>query len=593
MLLVLIVLVVRLMTLGSLAILDPSEGRYSVIGQSMLLSGNLVTPHTFENGALVPFFAKPILHSWLTASSFLLFGVNEFAARLPSFAASILIVFSLYSLLKKKQGDAIAINSLLVLTSSALFFIMSGSCLVDITLTLGTVLMCVGFGLLSFFDNNFHDRKRQLGGYIMFLGAAIGFLSKGPIAIVLAGGPIFLWLLTTKNWGILRRIPWISGMIIFIGLTAPWFVLVEKVNPGFSQYFFVHENLLRFISSKYGDRYGSGHRHPFGTIWLMYLAAFLPWSLFWVKAVIFNRKSLSLYRDHFRRYILLCALFPAIFFTVGKQTSIYYVIPGVPWMAALTALIVPVSISRLSIDWVRITQRLVSSVAIMISVGLLIFGVFNDTKAIWLIIAALIIGTLSIGSIKLLVRLEDEPFDVEGYPRRFNALTSPEREYVASNFIATCATSSVMVLAVFTSALSARISMHESTRELIEKLKTSQNFHSSRPVFLRKIPHSAYFYSRLDAQSEGIKAGDAKENENIAAPQYPLNLGTLIENKEELEATKPRYVVATKKDIKKMELIEKGWVSVETVGPWSIFEDVNRSSENSGDAPLAEQPRQN
>lgn len=578
MLLVIAVLVVRLITLSSLAILDPSEGRYAVIGQSMLMSGDLVTPHTFEDGAIVPFLAKPILHSWLTSSSFFIMGVNEFAARFPSFAASALIAYSLFLFLRRRLGDATALNSLLIVASSALFFIMSGSCLVDITLTLGTTLIGVGFGTLSFSVQN-----RRLGGYTMFIGAVIGFLSKGPIALVLAGGPIFLWILTTKNWSVLKRIPWITGMLLFLGLTVPWFMVVEKVNPGFSEYFFVHENFLRFISSKYGDRYGSGHRHPLGAIWIMYLGAFLPWSLVWIKALIFDRKSLHLYQDHLKRFILLYALFPAIFFTVGKQTSIYYVLPGVPWMAALTALILPTSILKLSTDTIRRLQILVSVVAIVVSLCLFIAGIVNHASLIWLTVSMLIIAFLAIAIKKLIINLKDEPYDVEGYPRRFGALTNDERDYVCGNFIATCAVSSVMVLSVFTCALSAKISSDQSTRDLVERLKASPNFKSAKPVFLRKIPHSAYFYSRL---------GNESENE-ITTPQYPLNLGIIIENKEGLEATKPRYVVATKKDIKKMELIEKGWVSVETVGPWSIFEDVNRSSENSEDVPLAEQPHQN
>lgn len=576
--LVFMVLMVRLLTLGSLAILDPSEGRYAVIGQSMLLSGDLVTPHTFEDGTVVPFLAKPILHSWLTASAFLILGVNEFAARFPSFAASLLISLALYRFLRRRLSEKSAVNSLLILTSSALFFIMSGACLVDITLTLGTVLICVGFGGLCFNEHN-----RRLSGYIMFLGAVIGFLSKGPIALVLAGGPIFLWIITTKNWAVLKRIPWLTGMLFFLGLTVPWFLIAEKANPGFSEYFFVHENFLRFISSKYGDRYGSGHRQPFGAIWLMYLGAFLPWSFVWIKALIFNRQSLHLYQDHFKRYILLCALFPAIFFTVGKQTSIYYVLPGVPWMAALTALIIPTTIAKIRTDALRIMQIVLTGLAIVVSSGLFIFGIFSEASAVWLIVAILIISSLSIASVKLLIKLKDEPYDVQGYPRRFNALTSDEREYVSSNLIATCAVGSVMVLSVFTTALSAKISMQESAKELVARLKDSPNFKTAAPVFLRKIPHSAYFYSRVGGEFQGP----------LMPPKEPINLEAIIETKEELETATPRYVIGTKKDIKKMELIEKGWGSLETIGPWSIFEDVSRSSENLGAEPPAEPPRQN
>ena len=71
------VVLVRLLTLPGYPILDRTEARYAYIGELMVQTGNWITPFIDHD---VPFWAKPILSFWLTASSFSIFGINAFAA---------------------------------------------------------------------------------------------------------------------------------------------------------------------------------------------------------------------------------------------------------------------------------------------------------------------------------------------------------------------------------------------------------------------------------------------------------------------------------------------------------------------------------
>src|SRR6185369_17953834 len=73
------VVLVRLLTLPGYPILDRTEARYAYIGELMVQTGNWITPFIDHD---IPFWAKPILSFWLTASSFSIFGINAFAARL-------------------------------------------------------------------------------------------------------------------------------------------------------------------------------------------------------------------------------------------------------------------------------------------------------------------------------------------------------------------------------------------------------------------------------------------------------------------------------------------------------------------------------
>ena len=71
--------------LGERALFDPDEGRYAEIAREMYESGDWITPRLNQ----VKHFDKPPLTYWLAATSYSIFGVNEFAARLPSALAGI------------------------------------------------------------------------------------------------------------------------------------------------------------------------------------------------------------------------------------------------------------------------------------------------------------------------------------------------------------------------------------------------------------------------------------------------------------------------------------------------------------------------
>ena len=81
----------------------------------------------------------------------------------------------------------------------------------------------------------------------LFIGLGIGLLAKGPIAVVLSGLPIGLWMLLTGNmkasW---QRLPWVKGTFLTLAIAAPWYVMAEIRTPGFWEYFFIGEHWKRF-----------------------------------------------------------------------------------------------------------------------------------------------------------------------------------------------------------------------------------------------------------------------------------------------------------------------------------------------------------
>lgn len=330
----------RLVSLGMYPLFDPTEGRYAEIGRKMLETGNWVTPFIEYN---VPFWAKPPLSFWLTAISYKIFGVNEFAARLPSFLAMGGILWLIGRILGSRSGgrkEKLTTNhcpliTILILSSMALFFYLAGGVMTDPSLAFGITLSMVSFWRSVVL-------KQKIWGYAFFAGIAIALLAKGPVGVVLMGMPIFVWVVWQNKWKDLwNNIPWIYGTMLTAILVLPWYIMAENRTPGFLNYFIIGEHFERFINKGWkGDLYGSGRAHPIGTIWWFCFAAMLPWSLIFL-AVPFAknlRESLSINNSpdkSWQIYLWLWALAPLVFFTFARNVLITYVISSLPAFAML------------------------------------------------------------------------------------------------------------------------------------------------------------------------------------------------------------------------------------------------------------------
>ena len=331
------IVVIRLLTLPAYPILDRTEARYGYIGELMIQTGNWITPFIDYN---VPFWAKPILSFWLTAASFAAFGINEFAARLPSFVTFILLGWFVFFLGWGERDRTFGLAAACVFSSTALAFYLGGTVMTDPTLTLGITL-----GMTSFWKCVVgKDAPSKVWGYLFFFGISIGVLAKGPIGAILPGLSIAAWVTQHRKWrDTWRRVPWISGTTLMLILVVPWYALAEYQTPGYLKYFIVGEHFGRFTDSNWrGDLYGHGSATPPGTIWLFGLVAALPWSV--VMLILFCRRrprqelfQKSVINDPWLSYLILWLLAPLVLFTFSKNTLITYVAPSVPAFALLTA----------------------------------------------------------------------------------------------------------------------------------------------------------------------------------------------------------------------------------------------------------------
>ncbi len=361
-------------------LVDTTEGRYAGVAQLMLAKNTWITPWIDFHGEIKPYLGKPPLHFWLEQVSFILFGQNNFAARLPSFLSGIAIVATLGFGTSILIGSEAAIIAMATLATSCLLFFLSGAVVLDVTLTLGITIALVSF-LLS-------DRSK-IARYTFFIGMALGVLVKGPLATILVGATIIPWVaiyrLRSGKWAAqLSALPWIRGLLLFSALVLPWYLLAELQNPGFLEYFLWNENFGRYLKSDYGDEYGNGHHQPFGAAFGMMILACFPWSFLVAVALIAERKRLitkqaldSILERPLIVFALAWSLSCPILLLGARQYTGTYLLPSVPGFAFLLGILwhyCHTTSSKLIIIIVKRSLTLLSIIMIALSVGTLFFG---------------------------------------------------------------------------------------------------------------------------------------------------------------------------------------------------------------------------
>jgi 4-amino-4-deoxy-L-arabinose transferase-like glycosyltransferase len=154
--------------------------------------------------------------------------------------------------------------------------------------------------------------------------------------------PIAAWALWTGEWRrVAAALPWVAGTLLAAALAIPWYWAEERAAPGFLDYFLVGEHWKRFVEPGWkGDLYGAAHARPRGFIWLMWIAAALPWSIFalaWLGRAAASRRGdlRRLLADPWLCYLLLWATTPMLFFTLSGNVLATYVLPGLPAFALL------------------------------------------------------------------------------------------------------------------------------------------------------------------------------------------------------------------------------------------------------------------
>jgi 4-amino-4-deoxy-L-arabinose transferase-like glycosyltransferase len=212
--------------LGAAALFEPDEGRNSEKAREILVLNDWVTPH--EN--FHPVLDKPIFFYWLIALSYKLFGVSEWAARLPSALAALGCLILVYRFVAARWGWWEALWSALILLTSAEFFSLARIVIFDMPLTFFLTL-----AICAFYEGVHTDevRHRRFWCLAMYLALGVATLIKGLIGVVVPGIIFFFYLLLIRRWSVLRRIYLVPGAFLFFAVVLPWYLQADARHVGY------------------------------------------------------------------------------------------------------------------------------------------------------------------------------------------------------------------------------------------------------------------------------------------------------------------------------------------------------------------------
>ena len=194
-----------------------AESNFSLGARMMVETDEYLLPHAPHEDPL----NKPPLHYWLIGISYKIFGFDHGASRIPSALSGLGVLTLVYILGLRFRGQMVGLTASAMLATTYLFLSFARLSMNDMLLTLCTTstLAC---WMLVLMDQTKHPRTLVLLGYATM---ALGFLTKGPIAIVLSCLPICLEIIVSRDLTIIRQLRPISGSLVFLLVATPYFLL--------------------------------------------------------------------------------------------------------------------------------------------------------------------------------------------------------------------------------------------------------------------------------------------------------------------------------------------------------------------------------
>ena len=345
------------------SLMDDVDAAQPQIARNMLDSGDWVTPHL--NG--VAYMEKPPLKYWMIAVSFQIFGVHDWAARLPMALFAVALCWLTARIGFWAFSEQAGLYAGLALSTCVGMFLFTRVLIPDITLAF-TITLALWSFLQALEEDEPHPRR-----WAALLAASIGtgLLLKGLIAAVFPIGGALLYLALTRQlflaptWRKLR--PFSGALIIFL-IAAPWHILATIRNPpyfhfgfdsgpgqyhGFFWFYFFNEHLLRFLNLRYPHDYNTVPRLYF---WLLHLLWLFPWSAYFPALLKLDYRPVD--RGGRARLAAVCWTgFLLVFFSFSS-TQEYYSMPIYPSLALLLGCAMASNVS-----WLRRGQLVISGVA--------------------------------------------------------------------------------------------------------------------------------------------------------------------------------------------------------------------------------------
>lgn len=296
----------------------PDEGDFAEIATEM--HNDLVVPHLNN----VPYGEKPPLFYYMTYGSHRLFAFfrDETSMRIPTALAAIALALYFFVTVGGFAGKKEAILGTAILISAPLYYWQARYLQVDMIFA-----VFVACSMLSFF--RFYEQGAKGFCYAFFICAALAFMTKGPVSIVLIFPSVFIYLLLRRDFSLLKRKETYAGLLILAVLIIPWYVAVY-CKEGFP---YLYENIIRQNFLRFFEAWS--HKRPFYYYLTTLPLDFFPWSLFLPLGTY-----LCLARRNYRSktaFFLIWSAWMFFFLSLSSGKISKYMLPLLPALSVIVS----------------------------------------------------------------------------------------------------------------------------------------------------------------------------------------------------------------------------------------------------------------
>lgn len=370
-----------------LDVMDVDASQYASMAMEMMQDGSwLEVKHRHGD-----YLDKPPLLFWSSAASFMLFGLSNWAYKLPSFLAALAGVYAVYRFARLYYSHDTARNAAFILASSLGFILILNDVRTDTLLLAFTA--CTVWQLAAYHQGG---RWRHLLGAGVFGGLAL--LAKGPIGLVMPVFALGTHLLLRRDWRAIFRWQWlaplaVAGILLLPmcwGLYQQFDMQPQKVVNGRTgvsglRFYFWEQSFGRIT----GESEWKNDSSPFYFLHI-YLWAFLPWSLLLIGAL--GRRLRELYAQKLRlpagdeAYSIGGFVLTFIALSLSRYKLPHYIFITLPWAAVLTARFLALAPRRIWLWGLYLS----AAILMLLGVFMLTFVFPGFHPVLWAILSAIL-----------------------------------------------------------------------------------------------------------------------------------------------------------------------------------------------------------
>lgn len=315
-------------TIAAPAFFDDADTVHAEAVREMVASGDWVTLR-INNG--IRYLEKAPFMYWLSALSVTLFGLSDWAVRLPVALFALFLTFLIYRFAERFWGRETGFYAALIYVTSLGPFAFTRIFLPDVMLAFFMALSFY-FYLRVLIEPQLPERM-LLGRFdprcmAIYASVALAVLTKGLVGAIFVGLVILAHMALSGRWDMLRRLQILPGVALFLLIAAPWHLAAGFSNKNFFWFYFMNEHFLRYLGLRYPKDYDTV---PLWLFWTLHLAWLFPWTAFLPG---FGRLFPKRLRPESAGEQVTLFLFLWIFLILGffsfSTTQEYYTFPTLP-----------------------------------------------------------------------------------------------------------------------------------------------------------------------------------------------------------------------------------------------------------------------